>query len=64
MNSCRNCQHAKHALSRSAFNPELYCTRTKRTVAPPVSMSTQENLATDAQLRTIATDCASYQREE
>lgn len=64
MNSCRNCQHATHDLSRSAFNPELYCTRTKRTVAAPMSMNTRENLAADDRLRTIALTCAEYQREE
>lgn len=64
MNSCRNCQHAKHDLSRSAFNPALYCTRTKRTVAPEVSRRIEENQKIDAQLRTIAASCAEYQREE
>lgn len=64
MESCRNCKHAKHDMSRHAFNPALYCTLTKRTVAAPMSRSIEENQATDAQLRTIAAGCAAYQREE
>ena len=63
-NSCRNCHHSRHDMSRNDSNPALYCTRTERMVAPLVSMSTQENLATDDKLRTIALTCAEYQREE
>ncbi len=61
MNSCRNCAHSRHM---GHFNPTLYCVRTKRTVAPPVSMRIEENQKTDETLRTIASTCAEYVAEE
>lgn len=64
MNSCRNCAHSRHDMLHSPFNPGLYCVRTKRTVAPPVSMSNKENQKTDETLRTIASTCAEYVAEE
>ena len=61
MDSCRNCRYSTHM---GSHNPALYCTRTKRTVAPEVSRCIEENQKIDAQLRTIAASCAEYQREE
>lgn len=61
MNSCRNCRHSRH---EGSINPVLYCTRTKRMVAPEISRSTRENLEIDARLRALAVACVEYKREE
>jgi hypothetical protein len=51
-------------MSLSPHNPALYCAQTKRTVAPPISRNTPDNLQTDAKLRAIAATCAAYSAEE
>lgn len=59
MKSCRNCTHSRH----SGYEVKLYCTRTKQTVAPPMSKSVEAGQRIDAKLWAIAAACADYQRE-
>ena len=58
MKSCRNCEHAKHT---GSWNTGLACF--KGQLVNSVSMSTDENQAMDAHLRTVADRCEDYQPE-
>ena len=58
MKSCRNCEHAKHT---GSWNTGLACF--KGQLVNSVSMSTKENQAIDAHLRTVADRCEDYQPE-
>jgi hypothetical protein len=60
MKSCRNCTKSIHGWG---YNPELVCHAFGKQVAPPVSMSTEDNLKADANCRTYANDCTAYTPE-
>ena len=60
MKSCRNCAHSHHD---GAFRVDLVCIAFDMVVARP-SMSTEENIKTDAKCRTNANNCGEYTPEE
>ena len=60
MKSCRNCTKSTHGWG---YNPELSCRAFDKQVAPPVSMSTEDNLKADADCRTYANNCTAYTPE-
>lgn len=60
MKSCRNCAKSTHGWG---YNPELSCRAFDKQVAPPVSMSTEDNRKADADCRTYANNCNAYTPE-
>jgi hypothetical protein len=58
MKSCRNCALSTHTWG---YNTGLACF--KGQLVQRVSMSTEENQAMDAHLRTVADRCKDYQPE-
>jgi len=61
MKSCRNCEHSRHEWG---YNPELVCRAFGKQVAPPVSMSVEENRKADTACRMHAHTCGEYTTEE
>jgi hypothetical protein len=58
MKSCRNCERSTHT---GSWNTGLACF--KGQLVQRVSMSTEENQAMDAHLRTVASRCEDYKPE-